>query len=98
MAGLDEHGVGQVNADDPALGTDLPLDQWEVQARAAGDLDHGVSRAKPEGVYRPAAVGPLAEVELGRDVVAPRLPPVRRDEVLSGTFDLPHYVHAIGGA
>src|SRR3954453_15646583 len=60
---LGEHGVCQVNADDPALGTDLLLDQWKVEARAAADLDHAVTRAKPERLYGPAAVGALGVVE-----------------------------------
>ena len=63
MLSLGEHRVGQVNADDPALGTDFPLDQWEVETRAAPDLDHAVTRAKPERVYGPAAVGALVDVE-----------------------------------
>ena len=48
MLGLGEHRVGQIDADDPAVGADRLLDQREVQTGAAGDVDDGVARAKPE--------------------------------------------------
>src|SRR5947207_13485031 len=80
---LGEHGVCQVNADDPALGADFLLEQWEVEARAAGDLDDSGARAKPERLYGPPTVGPLGLVELGRDVVMPGCLAVCLDEVLS---------------
>jgi hypothetical protein len=56
---LGEHCVGQIDADDPAVGTDRLLDQREVQTGAAGDLDDAVTRAKPECLYGPEAVGTL---------------------------------------
>ena len=93
--GLGEHRVGQVDADDPALGTDLPLDQWEVESRATSDLDHAVTRAKPKRSYGPAAVGPLRAErgeERGGDVVVPGPLAVGLDEVLSRTVDLAHGV------
>ena len=91
LLGLGEHRVGQIDADDPAVGTDRLLDQREVQTGAAGDVDHGVAGAKPECLYGPAALGPLRVaghgVEPGDDVVVLRLLAVGLDQVLSRTVE-----------
>jgi hypothetical protein len=83
LLGLGEHRVGQIDADDPAVATDHLLDQREVQTGAAGDVDHAVTRAKPECLYGPDALGALGVaghgVEPGGDVVVLRLLAVRRD-------------------
>src|SRR5437764_2797543 len=92
MLSLGEHGVCQVNADDPALGTDFLLEQWEVEAGAAGDLDDAGTRAQSERLDCSAAVGPLGLVELGGDVVVPGCPAVCLDQMLSVTVDLAHRV------
>ena len=57
--GLGEHRVGQIDAEDPAGGTDRLLDQREVQTRATRDVDHAVTRAKAECLYGPEALRPL---------------------------------------
>ena len=94
ILGLGEHRVGQIDADDPAVGTDHLLDQREVQTGAAGDVDHAVTRAKAECLYGPEALGPLGVaghgVEPGGDVVVLRLLAVCLDQVLSRTVDLAH--------
>ena len=94
MLGLGEHRVGQIDTDDPAVGTDRLLDQREVQTGAAGDVDHAVTRAKPECLCGPEALGPLGVaghgVEPGGDVVMLRLLAVCLDQVLSRTVDLAH--------
>src|SRR4029077_4687522 len=96
MLGLGEHRVGEINADDPAVGTDQLLDQREVQTGAAGDVDYAVTRAKPECLYSPEALGPLGVaghgVELGGDVVVLRLLAVCLDQALSRRVDLAHGV------
>src|SRR5436305_13460771 len=94
MLSLGEHRVRHVNADDPAVGTDFLLDQWEVEARATGDLDHAVPRSKPERLYGPAAVGALGaeHAELRGDVVVRGSLAVRLDQVLSPTVALAHGV------
>ena len=93
MLGLGEHRVGQIDADDPAVGTDHLLDQREVQTGAAGDVDHAVTRAKPECLYGPEALGPLGVaghgVEPGGDVVVLRLLAVCLDQALL-RVDLAH--------
>src|SRR5689334_25104800 len=48
ILGMGEHRVGQIDAYDPAAGTDHLLNQREVQTRAACDVDHPVTRAKTE--------------------------------------------------
>ena len=92
LLGLGEHRVGQVDADDPALGTDRLLEQREVQTGAAGDVDDAVTRAKPECSYGPEALGPLRVaghgVEPGGDVVVLRLLAVRLDQALVRAVDL----------
>src|SRR4029077_8064998 len=94
MPGLGEHRVGQIDADDPAAGTDRLLDQREVQTGAAGDVDHAVSRSQLECVYSPQALGPLGVaghgVEPRGDVVVLRLLAVCLDQALSRTVDLAH--------
>jgi len=94
VVGLGEHRVGQIDADDAAAGTDLLLKQREVQARAAGDVDHGVTRVKPERFHGPQALGPLRVaghgVEPGGDVVVLRALTVCLDQVLSRAVDLAH--------
>ncbi len=96
ILGLGEHRVGQIDADDPAVGTDHLLNQREVQTCAARDVDHGVTRAKAERLHRPEALCPLGVagrgVEPGGDVVVLRLLAVCLDQVLSGTVDLAHGV------
>src|SRR3954452_6091195 len=94
MPGLVEHRVGQIDADDPAAGTDRLLDQREVQPGAAGDVDHAVARAEPECLDSPEALGLLGVaghgVEPRGDVVVLRLPAVGLDQTLSRTVDLGH--------
>ena len=51
ISGLVEHRVGQIDTHDPALGADQLLDEREVQAGAACDVDHGVTGAKPKCLY-----------------------------------------------
>jgi len=96
MLSLGEHRVGQVDADDPAGGTDHLLDQREVESRAARDVDHAVTRAKAECLYGPEALGSLGVagrgVEPGGDVVVLRLLAVCLDQVLSRTVALAHGV------
>src|SRR5215472_7548478 len=96
ILGMGEHRVGQIDADDPAVGTDHLLDQWEVQTCAACDVDHAVTPAKTECLYGPAALCPLGVarrgVEPGGDVVVLRLLAVCLDQVLSRTVDLAHGV------
>src|ERR1700736_4066745 len=41
ILGTREHRIGQVDADDPATGTDRLLKQREVQTCAACDVGHG---------------------------------------------------------
>src|SRR5690242_17645529 len=96
ILGPGEHRVGQIDADDPAAGTDHLLKQREVQAGTTGDVDHGVTRAKAERTYGPEALRSLGiagrGVEPGGDVVMLRLLAVRLDQVLSRTVDLGHGV------
>ena len=96
MLGMGEHRVGQIDADDPAAGTDRLLKHREVQACAAGDVDHGVTCAKAECLYGPEALCPLGVaghgVEPGGDVVVLRLLAVGLDQVLSPAVDLAHGV------
>ena len=98
---LGEHRVGQVDADDPSLGTDRLLDQREVLTSAAGDVDHGVARAKPECSDGSATLGLLRVaghgVEPGGDVVVLRLLAVGRDQALVRAVDLAHGVSSISG-
>jgi hypothetical protein len=86
--------VGQIDADDPAGGTDRLLDQPEVQTRAACDVDHAVTRAKAKCLYGPEALRPLGiagrGIEPGGYVVVLRLLAVCLDQVLSRTVDLAH--------
>src|SRR6516164_8136116 len=93
---LGEHRVGQIDADDPAVGTDRLLNQREVQTCAACDVDHAVTRAKAKGLYGPEALCPLGVagrgVEPGGDVVVLRLLAVCLDQVLPRTVDLAHDV------
>src|SRR5260370_33505633 len=93
---MGEHRVGQIDADDPAVGTDHLLNQREVQACAACDVDHAVTRAKAERLYGPEALCPLGVagrgVEPGSDVVVLRLLAVCLDQVFSRTVDLAHGV------
>jgi len=56
ILGTGEHRVGQIDADDPAVGTDHLLNQREVQTCAACDVDHAVTRAKAERLYGPEAL------------------------------------------
>jgi len=95
ILGTCEHRVGQIDADDPAIGTDHLLNQREVQACAAGDVDHAVTRAKAERLYGPEALCPLrvagrGGVEPGGDVVVLRLLAVGLDQVLSRRVELGH--------
>src|SRR5262249_48020979 len=96
ILGTGEHRVGQIDADDPAVGTDHLLNQREVQARAACDVDHAVPRAKAERLYGPEALCPLGVtghgVEPGGDVVVLRLLAVCLDQALSRTVGLAHGV------
>src|SRR5580700_401448 len=96
ILGAGEHRVGQIDADDPAVRTDHPLEQREVQTRAACHVDHGVARAKAERSYGPEALCPLGVagrgVEPGGDVVVLRFLAVCLDQVLSSTVDLGHGV------
>src|SRR5437773_6297628 len=93
---MGEQRVGQIDADDPAVGTDHLLNQREVQTCAACDVDHAVTRAKAERLYGPEALCPLGVarrgVEPGGDVVVLRLLAVCLDQVLSRTVDLAHGV------
>jgi len=59
ILGTGEHRVGQIDADDPAAGTDHLLKQREVQTCAACDVDHAVTRAKAERMYGTEALRPL---------------------------------------
>ena len=94
VLGAGEHRVGQVDADDPAAGTDHLLKQPEVQACAACHVDHGVTRAKAERSHGLEALRPLGiagrGIEPGGDVVVLRLLAVCLDQVLSSTVDLGH--------
>src|SRR6516164_8879172 len=93
---LGEHRVGQIDTDDPAVGTDHLLNQREVQTCAACDVDHALTRAKAERLYGPEALCPLGVagrgVEPGGDVVVLRLLAVCLDQVLPRTVDLAHDV------
>ena len=96
ILGMGEHRVGQIDADDPAVGTDHLLNQREVQTRAACDVDHAVTRAKAERLYGPEALCPLGVagrgVEPGGDVVVLRLLAVGLDQALLRTISLGHGV------
>jgi len=96
ILGLGEHRIGQIDADDPTTGTDRLLQQREVQTCAAGQVDHGVTRAKAERLHGPEALCPLRVagrgVQPGGDVVVLCLLTVRLDEVLSRTVGLAHGV------
>jgi len=102
IPGAGEHRVGQIDADDPAVGTDHLLNQREVQTCAACDIDHAVTRAKAERLYGPEALCPLGVagrgVEPGSDVVVLRLLAVCLDQVLSSTVDLGHVCSSISVA
>src|SRR5215831_16488821 len=91
-----EHRVGQIDADDPAVGTDRLLNQREVQTCAACDVDHTATRAKAERLYGPKALCPLGVaghgVEPGGGVVVLRLLAVCLDQVLLSTVNLAHGV------
>jgi hypothetical protein len=94
ILGAGEHRVGQIYADDPAVRTDHPLEQREVQTCAACHVDHGVTRAKAERSHGPEALCPLGVagrgVEPGGDVVVLCLLAVCLDQVRSSTVDLGH--------
>src|SRR5580693_328534 len=96
IPGLGEHRVGQIDADDPAVGTDHLLNEREVQTGAACDVDHAVTRAEAERLYGPEALCPLGvaghRVEPGGEVVVLRLLAVCLDQVLSRTVCLAHGV------
>jgi len=96
VLGPGEHGVGQVDAHDPAAGTDYLLKQGEVQACPARDVDHGVTRAKAERLHGPEALRPLRvagrRVEPAGDVVVLRLLAVGLDQALLCTAALAHGV------
>jgi hypothetical protein len=89
-----QHRVGQIDADDTALRTDLLLKQREVQAGAAGDVDHAVTGVKPERFHGPQALGPLGVaghgVEPGGDVIVLRALAVGLDQVLTRVVGLAH--------
>ena len=91
---LIEHRVGQIDADDPALGADRLLEEREVQTRTAGHVDDGVARDEAELLYGPPALCLLGVagrgIEPGSDVVALRLLAVHLDQVLAGLIDLAH--------
>src|SRR3954468_3002863 len=92
ILGTGEHRIGEIDPDDPAVGTDHLLDQREVQTRATCDVDHAVTRSKAECLYGPSALCPLGVagrgVEPGSDVVVLRLLAVCLDQALSPTVDL----------
>src|SRR5690349_14938912 len=94
VLGPGEHRVGQIDADDPATGTDRLLEQAEVQARAARHVDHAVTRAEAERPYGPEALLPLGiagrRVEPAREVVVLRLLAVGLDQALLRTAGLAH--------
>jgi hypothetical protein len=94
ILGTGEHRVGQVDADDPAAGTDHLLEQREVQAGATGHVDHGVTRAKAERSHGLEALCPLGVagrgVEPGGDVVVLRLLAVGLDQAILRTAGLGH--------
>ncbi len=75
-------------------GTDQLLDQREVQAGAAGDVDHAVAGAEAECLHGPAALCFLGvaghRVEPRGEVVVLRLLAVGLDQVLSRTVALAH--------
>src|SRR5947209_4042454 len=93
---MGEHRVGQVDPDDPAVGTDRLLDQREVLTYAAGDVDNAVTAAKTECLNGPEAVRPLGVaghgIEPGGDVVVLRLLAVCLDQVLARTVGVAHGV------
>ena len=92
VMGLGEHRVGQIHANDPAARADHLLKQREVQACAACDVDHGVTRVKAERLHRLEALCLLRVaghgIEPGGDVVVLRTLAVRRDQVLSRAVGL----------
>ena len=94
VPGAGEHRVGQIDADDPAAGTDRLLDQREVQAGATGDVDDRVTRTEAECLHSAQALRPLRvagrRVEPGGDIVMPGLLAVDLDQALSGTVGLAH--------
>ena len=102
MLGMGEHRVGQIDADDPAAGTNRLLKHREVQACAAGDVNHGVTGAKAECLHGPETLSSLGVaghgVEPGGDVVVLRLLAVRLDQVLSPAVNLAHGVLLDSGA
>src|SRR6185437_4202575 len=96
ILGTGEHRVGQVDADDPAVGTDYLLDQREVQPCPACDVDYAVTRAKAERLDGPEALCPMGVaghgVEPGGDVVVLRLLAVRLDQAISPAVGLAHHL------
>jgi hypothetical protein len=96
ILGTGEHRVGQIDADDPAAGTDQLLDQGEVQTRAACHVDHAVTRAKAERSYGPEALRAMGVaghgVEPGGGVVVLRLLAVCLDQAISPAVGLAHGV------
>src|SRR6185369_4084881 len=76
--------------------TDRLLNQWEVQTRAACDVDHAVTRAKAQRLYGPEALCPMGVaghgIEPGGDVVVLCLLAVCLDQVLTGAVVLAHGV------
>jgi hypothetical protein len=96
ILGSGEHRVGQIDADDLATRSDHLLNQREVQACAACDVDHAVTRAKAERSHGPEALCPMGVarhgVEQGGDVVVLRLLAVCRNEAISAVVGLAHGV------
>src|ERR1700683_946879 len=94
ILGAGEHRIGQIDADDPAVRTDRPFKQREVQTCAACHVDHRVTRAKAERSHGPEALCPLGVagrgVEPGGDVVVLCLLAVGLDQALLRTVDLGH--------
>ena len=62
VPGAGEHRVGQIDADDPATGSDRLLDQREVQAGATGDVDDRVTVTKTERLQQRAGAAPAAGI------------------------------------
>jgi len=94
ILGSGEHRIGLIDAEDMALGADPVLDEREVQARTAGDVDHALTRAKLECLNRPEALRPFRVAghgrETRRDVVVLRLLAIGVDQVLSRRVDSAH--------